>query len=268
MRRRTIGVIGGMGPLATAEFYLRLVRATPAATDQEHLHVLIDSNTEIPDRTAAIEGRGPDPTPLLVETARRLVAAGAEVLVIPCNSAHAFLEQIRGAVPVPVLDIMEEVASAAAALTPAPASVGLLATAGTVRQRLYHKALSRRGIGVVAPRAAGQRVVSEAIASVKAGDTGQAVRGRIRAAADALVRAGAAAIVLGCTELPLVLGQEDLAVPVLDGTEMLARAAIREGFGEYHSSRERSQGNIGASPHLGGTSRRDAPASPGPVRRH
>ncbi len=253
-RRRTIGVIGGMGPLATAEFYLCLVRATPAATDQEHLHVLIDSNAEIPDRTAAIEGRGPDPTPLLVETARRLVGAGADVLVMPCNSAHAFLDQIRRAVPVPVLDIMEEVASAAAALNPQPAAVGLLATAGTVRHGLYHNALSRRRIGVLAPDAAVQRVVSEAIASVKAGDTGPAVRGRIRGAADALVQAGAAAIVFGCTELPLILGAGDLAVPVLDGTAILARAAIREGFGEYHSARERSQGSIGASP--------------GPVRRY
>lgn len=247
-RRRTIGVIGGMGPLATADFYMRLVRATPAAKDQDHLHVLIDSNTGIPDRTAAIEGRGPDPTPALVETARRLVAAGAEVLAIPCNSAHAFIDEIRRAVPgVPVLDIMEEVASSAAALRPPPAAAGLLATSGTVRQRLYQAALDRRGIGVMAPDAEGQRVVSEAIASVKAGDTGPEVRARVRGVADALVRAGAGVIVLGCTEVPLILGSGDVAVPVLDGTEILARAAVREGLGEYHSDRERSQGSIGAS---------------------
>ena len=254
-RRRTIGVIGGMGPLATADFYLRLVRATPAATDQEHLHVLIDSNTEIPDRTAAIESRGPDPTPVLVATARRLVAAGAEVLAIPCNSAHAFLDAIRDAVAgVPVLDIMEEVAAAAAALHPAPRSVGLLATSGTTRQGRYQAALSRRGIEVLTPDGEGQRVVSAEIASVKRGDTGPQVRARGRASAEALVRAGAGAIVLGCTELPLILGPGDLSVPVLDSTELLARAAVREGLGEYHSGRERSQGSIGASI--------------GPVRRH
>lgn len=247
-RRRTIGVIGGMGPLATAEFYLRLVRATPAATDQEHLHVLIDSNAQIPDRTAAIEGRGPDPTPVLVETARRLVAAGAEVLVMPCNSAHAFLDAIRRSVPVPVLDIMEEVAAAAAVLRPVPAAVGLLATAGTMRGRLYHQALARRGIEVLAPDAAAQRVVSEAIESIKAGDTGPAVRDRVRPVAEGLVRAGAGAIVLGCTELPLVFGPEDVAVPVLDGTEILARAAIREGIGEYGSAQERSQRVSGRRP--------------------
>lgn len=253
-RRRTIGVIGGMGPLATADFYLRLVRATPAEVDQDHLHVLIDSNAAIPDRTAAIEGRGPDPTPALVETARRLVRAGAEVLAMPCNSAHAFLDPIRRAVPVPVLDMMAEVAGAAAALRPAPSTVGLLATAGTVRQRLYERALARRGIGVVLPDAAAQRVVSGVIASVKAGDTGAAVRARAREAAADLTRAGAGAIVLGCTELPLVFGPDDAAVPVLDGTEILARAAVREGFGEYPGAPARSQGSIGASPR--------------PVRRH
>jgi aspartate racemase len=253
-RRRTIGVIGGMGPLATAEFYVRLVRATPAATDQEHLHVLIDSNAQIPDRTAAIEGRGPDPTPALVATARRLVAAGAEVLVMPCNSAHAFLDAIRRDVPVPVLDIMEEVAAAAAALAPVPAAVGLLATAGTVRRGLYDEALARSGIKVVAPDARGQEAVSEAIASVKAGETGPAVRGRARAAAEELVRAGAGAIVLGCTELPLILAPADVCVPLLDGTEILARAAIREGFGEYQVGHKRSQGSTGASA--------------GPLRRH
>lgn len=253
-RRHTIGVIGGMGPLATADFYLRLVRATPAAVDQDHLHVLIDSNPEIPDRTAAIEGRGPDPTPALIVTAQRLVRAGAEILVMPCNSAHAFLDAIRRAVPVRVLDIMEEVASAAAALRPLPRTAALLATAGTVRQRLYHTALGRRGIAVVVPDAEDQRAVSEVIAAVKAGDVGSAVRSRARDVARRMVQAGAEVIVLGCTELPLVLAPQDAAVPVLDGTEILARAAIREGLGEYRSGRQRSQGSIGVPP--------------GPLRRH
>jgi len=189
-----------------------------------------------------------------VATAQRLVRAGAEVLVMPCNSAHAFLDAIRGAVPVPVLDIMEEVAFAAAALRPAPKAAGLLATAGTVRQRLYHVALGRRGIAVLAPEPNEQRGVSEAIDAVKRGDVGPGVRARARAMAEALVRAGADAIVLGCTEFPLVLTSEDVAVPVLDSTEILARAALREGFGEYHPSQERWQGSIGAPP--------------GPLRRH
>lgn len=223
-----MGVLGGMGPLATADFYTKLVRLTPARTDQEHPRVIIDSNPKIPDRTAGLFRQGPDPTPHLVATARGLVRAGADVIAIPCNSAHAFLGAIRNGVPVPVLDMMGEVAAVTAALRPRPRTVGLLATPGTIRSRLYHRALGRRGITVVESTPAEDARVLAAIKSVKAGDLGKTVRSRVRAAAAALARRGAGAIILGCTELPLVMAAGDAPVPVLDGTEILAAAAVRE----------------------------------------
>lgn len=225
---KVVGVLGGMGPLATADFYTKLVRLTPARIDQDHLRVIIHSNPKIPDRTAGLRGQGPDPTPHLVATARALERAGAEVIAIPCNSAHAYLDQIRQSVRVPVLDIMEEVAAAVTALAPRPRAVGLLATPGTIRARLYHRALASRGIDVIAPATAEEAEVLAAIKAVKAGDLGPAVRERVRAAAAALVRRGAGAIVLGCTELPLVMNSQDTPVPVLDGTGLLAAAAVRE----------------------------------------
>ena len=225
---KVVGVLGGMGPLATADFYTKLVRLTPARTDQDHLRVLIDSNPKIPDRTAGLQGRGPDPTPHLVATARALERAGAEVIVIPCNSAHAYLAAIRKSVRVPVLDIMEEVATRAAALTPRLRVVGLLATPGTTRARLYHRALESRGIAVLDPTPVEEARVVEAIKAVKAGNLGAATRERVRQTALALLHRGAEALVLGCTELPLVIGPQDAPVPVLDGTEILAAAAVRE----------------------------------------
>lgn len=225
---KVVGVLGGMGPLATADFYTKLVRLTPARTDQDHLRVIIDSNPKIPDRTAGLQGRGPDPTPHLVATAKALARAGAEVIAIPCNSAHAYLEQIRRSVRIPVLDIMEEVAAAVAALAPRPRTVGLLATPGTIRARLYHRALAARGIDVVDPTGIEGEGLLHAIKAVKAGDLGPAVRARVRDTAAALIRRGADAIVLGCTELPLVMGSQDASVPVLDGTELLAAAVVRE----------------------------------------
>ncbi len=222
-----VGVLGGMGPLATGDFYTKLVRLTPAARDQDHLHVIIDSNPQIPDRTAAVLDGGPDPTPELVATARRLKRAGATLIAIPCNSAHAFLGAIRRAVGIPVLDIMDEVAAAAASLSPAPRAVGLLATSATLRMRLYHDAFDARGIAVLEPAPEEQQRVMAAVHAVKAGDLGPAVRAQVRDVAQALVRRGAQAIVLGCTELPLVAAPEDAPVPFLDGTEILARAAIR-----------------------------------------
>lgn len=244
--RRIVGVLGGMGPLATADFYLKIIRATPAAVDQDHLHVLIDSNPEIPDRTEGIEGRGPDPTPALVGSAARLVGMGAELLAMPCNSAHAYLTPIRAAAGVPVLDMMAETAAALAARTPRPGIAGLLATTGTLRQRLYHAALLARGVAVLEPDPAAQAELMAVIYDgVKAGDTGPAVRDRVRAVSRGLVSRGAAVLILGCTELPLVLGPEDASVPVLDATEILARAVVREAAGEYPAASARSA-NIAA----------------------
>lgn len=237
-REKIVGVLGGMGPLATADFYAKLVRRTPARVDQEHLRVIIDSNPKIPDRTAGFQGQGPDPTPHLVATARALERAGAEVIAIPCNSAHVYLEQIRRGVRVPVLDIMEEVAAAVAALRPRPRAVGLLATPGTIHARLYHRALASRGFDVVDPTTLEERAVLLAIKAVKAGDLGPAVRKRVRDAAGALIRRGANAIVLGCTELPLVMGPQDAPVPVLDGTDLLAAATVREALPEEFSPRQ------------------------------
>ncbi|HLJ59308.1 MAG TPA: amino acid racemase [bacterium] len=237
--QRVIGVLGGMGPLATADFYMKLVRLTPARTDQEHPRVIIDGNAKIPDRTAAVAGRGPDPTPALVATAQNLERAGADLIVIPCNSAHAFLGAIREAVRIPVLDIMEEVAATVAALAPAPRSAGILATQATLEMQLYPRALTRRGIGVVQPTAAEEAVVMTAIHAVKGGDLDIGVRASVRAVAAALVARGAGVIVLGCTELPLVFGSGDATVPVVDATEILARAALREAGGEYGSPPQR-----------------------------
>ncbi len=256
---KVLGVLGGMGPLATADFYAKLVRLTPARTDQDHPRVIIDSNPKIPDRTAGLEGEGPDPTPSLTATARALERAGVDVIAIPCNSAHAYLAAIRQAVRVRVLDIMEEVAAAAASLAPRPRAVGLLATPGTLRARLYHRALAAQGIEVVAPTADEEAGVEGAIKAVKAGSLGAETRARVREAAAALIRRGADAIVLGCTELPLVMGPHDAPVPVLDGTEILAAAALREALPahrgrvkEFSLPRRRSLPAVSLKHHSGG----------------
>ena len=227
-REKTIGVLGGMGPLATVDFYAKLVRLTPARADQDHLRVIIDSNPKIPDRTAGLTGEGPDPTPALVATARGLERAGADLIAIPCNSAHAYLPAIRSAVAIPVLDIMHEVAAAVAALTPRPRAVGLLAAPGTIRAGLYHRALAAHDIGVVDCSEEEERDVLGAIKAVKGGDLGPRVRQRAGEVAAALIARGAGAVVLGCTEIPLIVSPEQVSAPVFDGTEILAAAAVRD----------------------------------------
>ncbi len=225
---RTVGVLGGMGPRATADFFFKLIELTPARRDQDHLRVIVDSNPQIPDRSRCILEGGEDPTPALVATARNLERAGADFLVIPCNTAHHFLDRIRESVRIPVLDITEVVAQRAAGLS----TVGLLATRATVVAGLYQKALARHHTRVVVPSPARQELVDRAIFHVKAGDLGPHVRAWVREAGRELVGAGAQALVLGCTEIPLVVEAHQWPVPVLDSTALLAEAAVREALGE------------------------------------
>lgn len=228
--KRTVGILGGMGPLATCDLYEKITRATPAASDQDHLHVLIDSNTDIPDRTAAILRGGPDPTPQLCRSARTLLAAGAGVLCMPCNTAHFFYDRVlacaRAERPdVRFLHMPRETARRAAAL--GVRTAGLLATDGTVRSGVYAEACAAAGIRLVTPDEAGQRAVMALIYDgVKAGNWDLDLA-PFRAALRDLRARGAETLLLGCTELPVAFARFAFDVPTLDPTEILAQAVVR-----------------------------------------
>lgn len=227
MAEKTIGVLGGLGPWATLDLFEKILRLTPAVRDQDHLRIVIDNNPKIPDRSPAILGDGEDPTPALVATARNLEAAGADLIVIPCNTAHAFYGPIASAVAIPVLHIMDEVATAARRTVDGLRRAGVLATRATMAAGLYHRAFERVGVEIVGPDAAGQDIVNGAIYGVKAGRIGPEVTRDLLPVVQALLDRGAQAIVLGCTELPFVLRAGDLSVPVLDSNLILAQAAVR-----------------------------------------
>jgi len=224
---KVIGVLGGLGPWATLDLYEKILRLTPAQRDQDHLRVIIDSNPKIPDRSPAILGSGEDPTPALVATARNLERAGAELIVIPCNTAHAFYGPIASAVSIPVLHIMDEVAAEARRRVAGLRRVGVLATRATMAAGLYHRAFERIGVQVLGPEGAGQDVVTAVIYGVKAGRMGPEATREVIPVAEGLIGRGVEAIVLGCTELPFVLRPADVAVPVLDSNVILAQAAVR-----------------------------------------
>lgn len=226
---RIVGILGGMGPLATADLYRKIILATPAARDQDHLHVVIDADPSVPDRTAALRGEAPDPTPWLLRGARRLEAVGVAFIVVPCNTAHAFLPTVRPHVAIPILDMIAETAARVHADFPAARRVGVLATRGTVESGLYHRALAAEGLEAITPDAAAQdRLVGAAIAAVKAGDTSAAVGMLVVEAGRGLVAAGAEVLLAACTELPLVLTAANSPAPLLDPTQALAEAAVRE----------------------------------------
>lgn len=220
---RTIGVLGGMGPAATADFLARLVTEAAARTDQEHPPVLVYSASHIPDRTIHLTGGGPDPTPGLQLAARVLERAGADLIAIPCNTAHAYHPAIVEAVTIPVLDMIALTVEQVASRYERGAAIGILAATGTIHLGLYARRLEAAGFVPRLP--ADQDAVMESIRAVKGGRRG--ADARLAAAVADLIERGARALILGCTELPLALRPEDTPVPLLDAGGILARTCLR-----------------------------------------
>ncbi|MBM3293468.1 MAG: amino acid racemase [Candidatus Aminicenantes bacterium] len=231
MTRKIIGVLGGMGPEATLDFFGKIIRGTPAARDQDHLRMIIDNNPQIPDRMEAIIGRGESPVPMMVESGRALARAGADFIVIPCLSAHVFIDELRAQLALPILSAFEVIPEAIKSGYPGVRTVGLLATKGTVRSGRFEKKIRERGLSVMTPELEDLDRVNGAIYRIKsspAESSRRESRADLIGVAERLIQKGAQGMIAGCTEIPLVLKGEDLAVPFFDSLMMLAEAAIRE----------------------------------------
>ena len=223
--KKTIGIVGGMGPLATCDLFKKIVEITDAACDQDHVRVCIDSNTEISDRTAAILSGGKNPVPEMVKSAVRLQGMGADVLIMPCNTAHYFYNQIVPFVDTPFLNMLEETAKEIKRR--GIKKVGLLATDGTCQSGVYKTVFDAAGIEMLSPSPVGQQAVMDVIyKGVKAGNLSIDLSG-FNKAKDELFEAGAEVLVLGCTELPVAFELFHIDRPNIDPTLVLAAAAVR-----------------------------------------
>jgi aspartate racemase len=224
-----IDVLGGMGPAATVDFYAKLVALCPAKSDQAHPRVVIWADPTVPDRSSALTGQGADPTPWLLNGAERLQQAGATIIAIPCNTAHAFLPRISDRLAIPVVHMIDEVARHVEAATPDIRTVGLLATTGTVLAGLYQERFRSLGTEVLVPEPDVQRMhVDAAIRSLKAGVRGSDIGRDLAGAATGLVARGAELVIAGCTEIPLGLSREEAPCPVVDPSLVLARAVLAQ----------------------------------------
>ena len=226
---RILGVLGGMGPLASAQFMLRLTLLTPARRDQDHIPAVLWSDPRVPDRIAAQRGDGPSPLPWLVHGLKGLERAGCGAVAIPCNTAHGWMDGMRAASPLQIIDILDAAADDLRRQGVAPGPVGVMGTAATLAMRLYQARLARLGWPCLEPSAQEMaELVSPAIAAVKANLLAEAYAplaemvGRLR-------DRGAQAVVLGCTEIPLAIQAgpwKTLHIPVVDTIDALARASI------------------------------------------
>ncbi|WP_297697094.1 amino acid racemase [Phenylobacterium sp.] len=214
----TLGVLGGMGPAATLDFLQKLQAYTPAEQDQDHIRVLVDINPKVPDRNAPGSLAGP----LLAEMAGALRGAGAEVLAIACNTAHAYAGMIQRASGLPLVDMIETAARAAA--RGGAMRAGVLGTRGAVK--LYREYLAAQAMGLVTLPSERQEAFMQALYRIKAGDTGPEVRREMAGLAKELVAQGAEVVIAGCTEVPLVMGADDLRVEFVEPSELLAKRCV------------------------------------------
>lgn len=225
MPKRALGIVGGMGPLATLDLFGKILAHTDAKSDAEHIRIYMDCHTGIPDRTKAILEGGESPVPYIVESAVKLASIGAEILLIPCNTSHYYYDEICEQSPVPVLNMVEETAKALH--RDGVTRVGLLATEGTCRSGVYQQKLTQYGIDTICPdETEGREVMRLIYDGVKA----DAPAFDVTAIARLITRLreqGAERIVLGCTELPIGFDRYGLSREnTVDPADVLAQAAV------------------------------------------
>ncbi|MBP2029642.1 aspartate racemase [Methanohalophilus levihalophilus] len=229
-RDKTVGIFGGMGSESTAHFFFKLIKSTPVKKDQDHLHIIIDNNSSVPDRTQAILGNGESPVEEGRKSIRMLEEAGAEIIAIPCNTMHYYHSELQSVTSAPVINMVSETASHISNIYPEIEKVGLLATTGTLKSKLYHEAI--QDTEVLTPDDEMQEKVMNAIygeKGIKAGYTKGNPHDKVMEVVNVLLEEDEAeAIILGCTELSLLPVQNEIDVPVIDPLQVLADVVVKE----------------------------------------
>jgi aspartate racemase len=227
MQDKVIGILGGMGPEATWDLFGRITKLTRAERDADHLHVIIDSNPKIPDRTNAIISNGPSPVPAMIAAGKNLEGAGADFIVIPCMTAHFFIEQVQESLHIPIINGFELIQHTLA--NEMYAKMGVIATTGSLESKLYERYLD--GVQLIIPDPEVQeREVMDLIYGlngIKAGSLSGSILTRLNRIITRFQLQGAEAVIAGCTEIGLVLRHQPMPLPVIDPLDLLAEESVR-----------------------------------------
>lgn len=230
MRPKTIGILGGMGPEATLLLFKKILTNTKATKDQDHARLVIYNDPKIPERLPAIEGKGENPLPMMIKGLYSLKRAGADFAVIPCVTAHYFLPQLPKRRILPIISIIEATISYIKKNYGFINCVGLMAALGTVKTELFQKELARKKISTVISNESDLQKIQDNIFAIKnmALSNRRKIMEELIKISRKLIKKGAQGIIIGCTELPLVLTPECLDVPAFDVLDILARAALQK----------------------------------------
>lgn len=223
--------MGGMGPDATVDFMAKVIALTDSATDQDHVHLIVDQDPGIPSRTQAIRDGSREVTRALGEMAQRLENAGADFLVMVCNTAHVFLDDVHAKTKIPFIHIVDESVNEIERMCPGAKSVGVMATDACISTGIYQDAISRSGRAAVLPGDDELAELMRLIGAIKAGNKGDEIAIAMQESAMALVTRGADAIIAGCTEIPIVFEGQNCPVPVISSTNVLAKRTLEFAMG-------------------------------------
>ena len=219
-------MIGGLGPDATLDFFAKILKHSHAQKDQDHIHLIIENNPKTPNRNDAIAGRGPSPVPVLTGMAQALERAGADFVVMACNTAHAYETEIRAALTKPFVSLIDEVVDEVRTTNKDAKRVGVLATQGSRDAKIFAAAFSKYGIEVLQLNEVSQLRFMDNLYLIKSGNRSEKIRAAMQQFGEELVAMGADILIAGCTEVPLVLNNGDNTKPMIDSTDVLARHCV------------------------------------------
>ena len=227
------GVMGGMGPDATVDFMAKVIALTDSGRDQDHVHMLVEQDPTVPNRQEAINSGVDLVSPHLAQMAQRLESGGADFLVMVCNTAHVFLDEVRASTSIPFISIIDESIAEIDRICSSARSVGIMATDGCIDTNIYQEAIKESGRTALVPDAENLTKLMQLIHAIKAGDQSDDMRMGMESVARALVDDGAEVLIAGCTEIPIVFDGIDFDVPVVASTDVLARRTVEFATGVF-----------------------------------
>lgn len=224
-----LGIVGGMGPLATCELFRKIIGFTDADKDQEHLHIIIDNNTKIPDRTDYILGKGEDPRTELIRSIIKLETMGVDYIAIPCNTAHYFYDDIVRYTKVKILNMIYETANFLKEKNPKDKDYLLLSTEGTYKAEVYEKTFNSLGLDVLIPNDEDKKTIMKWIYGVKSSEFNVSL-GEFESLVNKYMKNKDIPIIIGCTELSVLVERIGLTKKYFDPMTILAKRCVELGL--------------------------------------
>ncbi len=226
MKEKIVGILGGMGPEATIDLFARIVEETHAKCDEDHLRIIIDNNPKMPSRQDAILNGGESPVPAMVETAQNLKKAGADFIIIGANTAHYFYDEVAAQVDIPFLHIINEAVKELLRSYPNIKNIGVLATNAAVKTKLYNKCCEKFNLNVIDLDEETQNKVHNTIFDFKYnGKTEDNIKAACECV-ETLISKGAEAVIMGCTEIPVILKDKSFSIPLIDPNDIIGKVAV------------------------------------------